>query len=73
MPDPSKSILLGLLTASLHAASPEEILTTQLTEPDADRWMYSFNGTPGTRATASTFSRAAEKNETSILNNTGII
>lgn len=56
MPDPSKSILLGLLAASLHAASPEEILTTQLTEPDADRWMYSFNGTPGTRATASTFS-----------------
>lgn len=43
--------LVSAAACSLAAAAPQTI-----PEPSADRWMYPSNGTPGTRAQASTFS-----------------
>lgn len=40
-------VLQGVAVASVHFV--------QSTEPDHDRWMYPFNGTPGARAVGSTF------------------
>jgi hypothetical protein len=45
------TLLIGGATLSASA----QILTNSWDTPDGDRWMYPFNGTPGTRFTATTF------------------
>lgn len=51
--------VVGALTLTAFAAWGQ-VIQFQAETPDGDRWMYPFNGTPGTRAIASTFSAAAE-------------
>jgi hypothetical protein len=45
-----------VLTATGLRAGGDTPVTVLIPEPSADRWMYFHNGTPGSRATASTFS-----------------
>lgn len=49
----SLSALFSLLVVSQSLASTT--ITVDLDEPDHDRWMYPFNGTPGTRSVGPTF------------------
>jgi len=48
--------LACLAGASLAAAAPAGTTLLDIRTPTLDRWMYPFNGTPGTRSSASTFS-----------------
>lgn len=50
----SLSALFSLLVVSQALAST--VITVDIDEPDHDRWMYPFNGSPGDRAVAPTFS-----------------
>ena len=51
---PVLAITLGATTLSASA----QVIEASFDEPTGDRWMYPFNGTPGTRLFASTFSAA---------------
>ena len=56
-PGPFAPLVWALLLAATGLpAGGGEIFSARIGEPAADRWMYPSNGTPGTRATASTFS-----------------
>ena len=47
---------LSVLFLVLEANAVNTVHVVDSSEPDHDRWMYPFNGTPGSRATGSTFS-----------------
>jgi hypothetical protein len=46
----------GLILALSSAAVAGEVFVSVYSEPDYDRWNYPYNGTPGERSVASTFS-----------------
>ncbi|MBG81323.1 MAG: hypothetical protein CMJ39_11535 [Phycisphaerae bacterium] len=49
-------MLLGFLaTASVASTTAAEVFSVIYGEPDFDRWMYPYNGTPGTRIAGPTF------------------
>ncbi len=50
----------ALVLAALTSGAGAQVIEFTADTPDGDRWSYPFNGTPGTRAIASTFSAAAE-------------
>ncbi len=50
----STSILVTLFLV-VQGVAVGSVHVVQSSEPDHDRWMYPFNGTPGTRAVGSTF------------------
>lgn len=57
MLDPVRYLKFGILSIAASAvASSHEIQQAFAAVPTADRWMYSFNSTPGSRTIASTFS-----------------
>lgn len=45
-----------LLLSTASQALPSQIMEVNLDEPDYDRWVYPFNGSPGSRSVAATFS-----------------
>ena len=47
--------ILSTLFLALQGVAVASVHVVQSTEPDHDRWMYPFNGTPGARAVGSTF------------------
>ena len=52
----TSSMLLGFLaTASVASTTAAEVFSVIYGEPDFDRWMYPYNGTPGTRIAGPTF------------------
>lgn len=56
----AKVIFSSLLLVAPGLTQGNELLSAYADEPSGDRWMYSFNGTPGKRTTASTFSNLPE-------------
>ncbi len=56
----NRTCLALALGAALSSGASAQVVEAFYDEPTGDRWMYPFNGTPGTRIFASTFSAAAE-------------
>ncbi len=56
----SKLLISAIATATIGgfaSSSLAQLIDHSWTTPDGDRWMYAFNGTPGTRFTANTFGK----------------
>ncbi len=56
----NRTCLALALGAALSSGASAQVVEAFYDEPTGDRWMYPFNGTPGTRIFASTFSAAEE-------------
>ncbi len=55
---PGRAAVAVLTLSALAAACPlaqAQVLSSAWSQPDGDRWMYPFNGTPGSRISAPTF------------------